>query len=100
MIAKIVAVLTLVGLIYGGLCFVDSRYAKSADTKSLEKRVNLMETGTVLNQKQSRLWAYEDRYGVDAAKVSDPNTRQEMKQLQVDVPVLRERMKALEAPPQ
>lgn len=100
MTAKIAAILTILGLLFGAVLWVDSRYAKCAETKSLEKRVNIMETGTVLNQKQSRLWAYEDRYGVDAAKVSDPNTRQEMKQLQVDVPVLRERMKALEAPPQ
>lgn len=98
MIPKIVAVLTLLGLIYGGISWIDGRYAKCAEVKSLEKRVNLQETGTVLNQKQSRLWAYEDRYGKDAAKVSDPITRGEMKQLQVDVPKLQDRIKALEAP--
>jgi hypothetical protein len=88
--------LSLLGLIYGGLCFVDSRYAKSADTKSLERRVNLMEAGTVLNQKQSRLWAYEDRYGKDPTKVTDPITRQEMKQLQLDVPKLQDKVRTLE----
>ena len=98
MITKCVAILTLLGLLYGAIVFVDSRYAKCAETKSLEKRVNIMETGTVLNAKQSRLWAYEDRYGRDSDKVPDPLAKQEMKQLQVDVPKLQDRMKMMEAP--
>jgi hypothetical protein len=97
---KVVATLTLIGMAFGVLFWADARFAKCAETKSLERRVNLMETGTVLNQKQSRLWAYEDRYGRDAMSVSDPIARQEMKQLQIDVPKLQERMKVLEAPVQ
>ena len=98
MTAKIAAILTILSLSIGACFWVDAHYAKCAEVKSLEKRVNLMETGTVLNSKQSRLWAYEDRYGKDATQVSDPMARQEMKQLQVDVPKLQERVKALEAP--
>jgi hypothetical protein len=100
MVTKLATILTILGLVFGAVLWVDSRYAKCAEVKSLERRVNLAETGTVLNAKQSRLWAYEDRYGKDATKVSDPGDRQEMKQLQVDVPKLQDRMKVLEAPPQ
>jgi hypothetical protein len=98
MIAKLVAILTLLALVFGGFFWLDGHYAKCAEVKTLEKRVNLFEANTVLNTKQSRLWAYEDRYGTDPAKVSDPITRQEFKQLQVDVPVLRNKIKAMEAP--
>lgn len=98
MMTKLVAICTILGFIFGAGLWVDNRYAKCAEVKSLEKRVNLAETGTVLNQKQSRLWQYEDRYGKDAAKVSDSSDRQDMRQLQVDVPKLQERMKVLEAP--
>ena len=90
----------IIASLFAGWFFMDARWAKCAELKSLERRVNLGETNTVLNTKQSRLWAYEDRYGKDAAKVGDPGDRQEMKQLQVDVPKLQERVKALEAPPQ
>ena len=98
MITKLVAILTILGFIFGTGLWIDNRYAKCAETKSLEKRVNLMETGTVLNQKQSRLWNYEDKYGKDATKVSDPDDRKEMKQLQIDVPKLQERVRVLESP--
>jgi hypothetical protein len=96
--AKIISILTILGFAFGAFFWADTRFAKCAEVKSLEKRVNLAETGTILNQKQTRLWAYEDRYGKDPAKVSDPITRQEMKQLQVDIPALRGKMDALEKP--
>ncbi len=96
MITRLIAIGTLIGLGFGGILWIDNRYAKCAETKTLEKRFNIFETGTVLNQKQSRLWTYEDRYGKDAANVPDPNTRQEMKQLQVDVPALQKKMDTLE----
>ena len=95
---KIISILTILGFAFGAFFWADAHYAKCAEVKSLEKRVNLAETGTILNQKQTRLWAYEDRYGKDAAKVSDPIARQEMKQLQVDIPALRSKMDALEKP--
>ena len=98
MITKVVGIIAILTFLFGIYSWGDKNLARCADVKSLEKRVNLMETGSVLNQKQSRLWAYEDRYGRDAAKVADPITRNEMKQLQVDVPKLQDRMKSLEAP--
>jgi hypothetical protein len=94
--AKIIYILTILSFAFGAFFWADTHYAKCAELKSLEKRVNLAETGTILNQKQARLWAYEDRYGKDPAKIPDPITRQEMKQLQVDIPALRGKMDALE----
>lgn len=96
MLKQIVAILTILGFAFGAFLYFDAKYAKCAELKSLEKRVNLAETGTILNQKQTRLWAYEDRYGRDATNIPDPIARQEMKQLQVDVPALRGKMDAME----
>ena len=95
---QIATILGIVAILFGAWFTLDARFAKCAELKSLDRRVTLGETNSALNSKQSRLWAYEDRYGKDAAKVSNPGDRQEMKQLQVDVPRLQERVKALEAP--
>jgi hypothetical protein len=103
LMAKLLTIASLLGILIGGLAWVDGRYAKCADLqtesiqrKALEKRVNLAEVGTVLNTKQARLWAYEDRYGKDSTAIQDPLSRQEMKQLQIDVPVLRNKLSDME----
>jgi hypothetical protein len=94
---QIVPLLTILAMVFGAFFWVDGHYAKCADMKSLQNRFNIHETGTILNQKQQRLWTYEDRYGKDPAKVQDPAARQEMKQLQIDVPDLRDKLKVMES---
>ena len=95
---QIATLLGICAILFGAWFTLDARFAKCAEFKSLERRVSLSETSTILNQKQLRLWAYEDRYGKDPAKIPDPGDRQEMKQLQVDVPRLQEKVRVLEAP--
>jgi hypothetical protein len=98
MVAKIVAVLTLLGLIYGGLSWIDNRYAKCQEMKSIERRLDVKIEGDILNQKQDRLWKLEDRYGADPDKVQNPEIKVQMKEMKSGIAVQQNRLKALEAP--
>ena len=105
MITKIVAVLTLLGILYGAAAVIDARYFKSseaqvmkAENKELKKSVDMLSTGITRDAKQNRLWALEDRYKTsDPTKVPDPDKKQEMRQLQMDLPVLQKKLDMLEA---
>jgi hypothetical protein len=97
MTAKIVAVLTLLGLVYGGLTWVDGRYAKCADQKAIERRLDIKIEGDVLNQKQQRLWQLEDRYGSDPDKVQNPEIKVQMKEMKSGIAIQQDRLKVLEA---
>ena len=96
MVGKIIALLTLVALLYGGVTVIDSRYAKSQEVKSIERRLDVKIEGDILNQKQSRLWQMEDRYGADPEKVQNPEAKQQMKELRVGISTQENRLKALE----
>ena len=99
MVGKIIALLTLVALLYGGLTAItalDARYAKCQEVKSIERRLDVKIEGDILNQKQSRLWQMEDRYGADPEKVQNPEAKQQMKELRVGISTQENRLKALE----
>ena len=110
MTSKIIAILTLLGLVYGGLTWVDGRYAKCQETKAeikvtkdsvkeVKRSVDILSTGITRDAKQSRLWALEDRYKTsDPTKIPDTDKKQEMRQLQIDLPKLQDKLRALEAP--
>ena len=102
MIAKIVAIFTLVGLCYGGFHFFDCWVAKStelraaeASIQSLSTRLDLKIEGDRLSTTQGRLWALEDRYGSNPDQVSDPNIKMQMKELKSQIPILEDKVKRL-----
>jgi hypothetical protein len=103
MIAKLAAILAILSILCSGIYWYDSRLAKSADLqaeiaqrKALDKSVGILSTGITRDAKQSRLWALEDRYKTrDPTQIPDQDKRQEMRQLQMDLPLLNERMKTL-----
>ena len=96
MTSKIIAILTLLGLIYGGLAWVDGRYAKCADQKAIERRLDIKIEGDILNQRQQRLWQLEDRYGSDPDKVQNPEIKTQMKEIKAGIGMQQDRLKALE----
>jgi predicted nucleic acid-binding Zn-ribbon protein len=110
MIAKLVAIGTILGMLFGAGLWIDNRYAKSAetkaeiqtakdDTKRVEKDFKIFSTGIARDTKQNRLWSLEDRYKTkDPTQVSNPSDRQEMRQLQMEVPALGNKLDALEKP--
>lgn len=110
MITKLVAICTILGFLFGAGLWVDNRYAKGTETKAdiqavkgetrrVEKDFKIFSTGIVRDTKQNRLWSLEDRYKTkDPTQVSNPNDRQEMRQLQIEIPALGNKLDALEKP--
>ena len=110
MITKLVAICTILGFIFGAGLWVDNRYAKCSETKvdiqvakdetkRVEKDFKIFSTGIVRDTKQNRLWSLEDRYKTkDPTQVSNTMDRQEMRQLQIEVPALGSKLEALAAP--
>jgi hypothetical protein len=110
MITKLVAIGTLLSFILVAAMWIDNRYAKCSETKAdiqiakdetkrVEKDFKIFSTGIVRDTKQNRLWSLEDRYKTkDPTQVSNPADRQEMRQLQIEVPALGNKIDALENP--
>ena len=72
------------------------RYAKCADQKAIERRLDIKIEGDILNQRQQRLWQLEDRYGSDPDKVQNPEIKTQMKEIKAGIGMQQDRLKALE----
>lgn len=94
--AKILGILTLIGMAFGVLFWADGRFAKCAEVKAIERRLDYKIESDKLNASQARLWTLEDRYGADPDKVRQPEIKQQMKELKATVNTLENRVKALE----
>lgn len=94
--AKIIAVLTLISMAFGVFFWVDTRFAKCAEVKAIDRRLDYKIESDKLNATQARLWTLEDRYGSDPDKVQNPEARQKMKELKVDLGHLEDRVRNLE----
>jgi hypothetical protein len=79
--AKIISILTILGFLCGAALWVDNHYAKCAEVKAIERRLDYKIESDKLAITQGRLWTLEDRYGMDPAKVQNSEVRQQMKEL-------------------
>jgi hypothetical protein len=96
MISRIVYILTLIGMSFAVYFFVDHQYAKCADVKTIERRLDYKIESDKSVAMQDRLWKLEDRYGSDPEKVGDKTIGQHMKELKVDLESQKGRVKSLE----
>lgn len=94
--AKVIATLTLIGMAFGVLFWADGRFAKCAEVRAIERRLDYKIESDKLSTAQGRLWTLEDRYGSDPQKVQNPEVRTQMKELKATVNTLENRVKALE----
>jgi hypothetical protein len=67
-VAPLVTLLTLIGLVFGGYLFFESRYVKAEDLHKLETkfaqldcRLDLKIRNDVIDQTQKRVWDLQDR---------------------------------------
>jgi hypothetical protein len=87
---------SLIGMVSGTVYFLDARFAKCAEVKIIERRLDYKIESDKLNTTQGRLWALEDRYGSNPDAVLNPEVKQQMKELKSTVNTLEGRVKALE----
>jgi hypothetical protein len=93
---RIISILTLIGMAFALFFWADSRFAKCAEVKAVERRLDYKIESDKLNSAQARLWTLEDRYGSNLDAVRQPEVRQQMKELKAIVNTLDNRVKALE----
>jgi archaellum component FlaC len=94
-VAKILSILTIIGMAFGVFFYVDAHYAKCAEVKAIERRLDYKIESDKLTATQARLWSLEDRYGSDPDKVQNPEIKQQMKELKSSLNGLEDRVKKL-----
>ena len=94
--SKIIAILTIIGMCFGVFFYVDANYAKCADVKAIERRLDYKIETDKFSASQGRLWQLEDRYGPDPDRVQNKEVRQQMKELKTEVEIHRDRVRRLE----
>lgn len=68
MLARATAIITLIGLIGGGIYLVEARYAHQAVVASLSKRLEKKIKDDEVYYTQRRIWQLQDRFGDDCGK--------------------------------
>ncbi len=78
LIGGLLALLTLVGICYGVLFWMDERYASSKEVVQIAQRLDYKIMADQLQSIQERIWRIEDRY---RNKPMDDTAREELRQL-------------------
>lgn len=92
---QILTLLGIISLFAGALFFLEDRYAKCADVTELSRRLDYKIEGDKLMSMQQRLWQLEDRY---ADKNKPPEVKQDMRKLQADIEIQKQKINRLENP--
>ena len=95
-LAPILTVLTIIGMAFGVYFFLDATFAKCAEVKAIERRLDYKIESDTLNTLQERLWKMEDRYGPNPDKIPDPGVKQQMKELKTGVGTQRNKVDRME----
>jgi hypothetical protein len=93
---QLATLLGIVAIIFSAWFVMDARWAKCAEVKAIERRLDYKIESDKLNASQARLWTLEDRYGADPDKVQNPEVKAQMKELKATVSTQENRVKALE----
>lgn len=59
----IISICTLIGIVFSGYLYIDSRYATAEDLKKIEHRLDYKITSDQYLAIQERVWKLKDRYG-------------------------------------
>lgn len=90
MIKTIVSLLTLIGIIFGGYFYIDTRYALSETVDKISQRLDYKILDDRLKSVQERLWQLDDRYYKKEMPLS---VKEEYRSLQVEKILLIEKLK-------
>lgn len=90
----IISILTILGIAFGAYFWLDNEYAKCAEVKKIEQRLDHKIATDYLQSKQQRIWALEDRYP-NKDKMPTP-VKEEYRQLQEEKKLLEKKIEVME----
>lgn len=90
---QILTILGIISIFAGALFFLEDRYAKCADMSELSRRLDYKIEGDKLMTMQQRLWQLEDRY---ATRDKSTEIKQDMRKLQADIELQKQKLERLE----
>ena len=95
MITTIISIATIIGLCFSTYFFIDTRYAKCADVKQLENRLDYKIENDKLMAIQQRTWQLEGHY--PQITQAPPDIQQQYKELKSDLEMQRNKVQKMEA---
>ena len=93
-IASVVALLTIIGAAFSGFFFLDARFAKCADVKAVERRLDYKIENDKLMGMRARQWQLQDKY--PNVSVAPQETQQQLKEIGADLEMQKEKVKKME----
>jgi hypothetical protein len=78
-IASAIALMAIIGSVFGAYFYIDNKYALSQELKRTEQRLEGKIISDQLNSVQDRIWKIEDRYD---NKIMDSTVKEEYRKLQ------------------
>jgi hypothetical protein len=84
-INSVVAVITIIGAIFGAYFFFTTTFAKCADLKRVEYRMEYKIQSDYVRDSRRTLWDFQDKYGVNGERAPDPIVKDQMQKMKNDL---------------
>ena len=101
-IGFIIAILTIIGFVFGAYIFLDTRFAEEEKVEQIQfnvdqvgKRLDFKIVKDKFQAVQERIWNLEDRFGGKDLKDADQTTKEEYRNLQIQQHELKGELKEL-----
>lgn len=94
-ISQIAALLGIIAICFGAYLFLDTHFAKCAELKAVEKRLDYKIENDKLMGMQQRQWQQQAQYPVPA--MAPINEQKQMKELEADIDMQRDKVKKMES---
>jgi hypothetical protein len=93
-ISSLAALLALIGTLFAGWFFLDARFARCADVKAIERRLDYKIENDQLMGMQQRLWQVQEKY--PNVSLAPPVVQNQVKELEASVDMQRDKVKRME----
>lgn len=92
-VTSIIAICSMMGIIFGAYFWMDERYALSEELKQVQQRLDYKIVGDRVNSLQERIWSIEDRAKV---KPLDRTAEEQLRYMKQQLQDERDRLKVME----
>ncbi len=92
-LAAIIAILTIIGIIFGVYFYIENRYALAEELKKTQQRLDYKIISDQFQAIQERIWKIKDRVG---EKPKDQTIKEELQKLESDKKSLEMKIDVME----